>query len=108
MPSILTAVQPADHRCPQLLPAPGHSPEDAGYKKLAQEDTGQEEKNGSGWEGGLSWLSPWKEEEGGRLEVTHRMKPDCGDGVERSQGFLRAWRGASCASGDSAVNFRIY
>lgn len=54
VPSILAAVRSTDHRCPLLLLGPGHSPEDAGYKKLAQEDTGQEEKNRSGWEGSLS------------------------------------------------------
>lgn len=106
MPSILATVQPSDHRCSRLLPAPGHSPEDAGCKKLAQENAGQEEKNGGGWEGGL--LIPWKEEEGGRLEVTHRMKPACGEGIGRIQEFLGVWGGASCGSGDSVVNFRIY
>lgn len=48
VPSFVAAVQPTGHRRLQLLPAPGHSPEDAGCKKLAEEDTDQEEENGSG------------------------------------------------------------
>lgn len=53
-------------------------------------------------------MAPWKEEEDGRLEVTHKMKPAYGEGIERSQEFLGIWGGVSCGSGESAVNFRIY
>lgn len=107
VPSIIAAVHPAGHSCPLLLPAPGHSPENAGCKKFAEEDTGQEEEYGSRWEGGLSRLAPWKEKEDSELEVANRIEP-AHEEIEKQREFLGPWEMTSWGSGEPVVSFRIY